>query len=188
MSKQPTTQTVSLPAGADALVALYADYAERLQFPDMSHAVLLGRLEALDGDEEALREAEAAVERARTAVSAARRELAVAVRRGHAYARVYAEMNEDVRERVEAIVIDPPKRESRKRSKRAKAKTTATAAVQPLLDHAATSDAVASGKAKLTQERAESTNSSAGDHASGPAKPEAPNPAAGDAEAVAAAE
>lgn len=138
MSDMKTSQATNLPPGTDALLELYADFGERLQFPDMSHAALLERVNELQTSEEALHEAESAVERARAALSAVRGELAVAVRRGHAYAVVYGEMNEDVRERVAAISISPPKRDTRKRSKRAKVTRAAEAnTMQPLLDHAA---------------------------------------------------
>lgn len=91
-------------ARTQAVLTLYAEALADVQFPDVDTAVLSAAAAEVAQAREALARAEAAVDEARGALRGKQIALQQLAGRGLAYARIYAEANEAVRERIAVLL------------------------------------------------------------------------------------
>lgn len=112
-------------ARTQAVLTLYTETLADVQFPDVDCAVLTAAAAEVAAAREALASAEAALDGARGELRAKQIALQQLASRGLAYARIYAEANEPLRERMavllgeeraaEATPSEAPKRRGRPR-------------------------------------------------------------------------
>lgn len=91
-------------ARTQAVLTLYSEALADVQFPDVDRAVLTVAAAEVAQAREALARAEAAVDDARSALRGKQIALQQLAGRGLAYARIYAEANEVVRERIAVLL------------------------------------------------------------------------------------
>ncbi len=113
----------SIPAPVRAILDLFDDALADVRFPELDREVLAEHRRRLEAAQERVVQQQAELEAARTELEACRKELTNLARRAQRYALVYAEENESLRERLQAIAFEtkPPRkaRKPRRRSEKA---------------------------------------------------------------------
>lgn len=97
-----------IPEPVRAVVNLYSGELAEVRFPDVDRDHLLAAVAEVERRSADLQLALAAVQAARAELEAAQAELHELARRAHAYAKVYAEGDDELGERLGTIKLDEP--------------------------------------------------------------------------------
>lgn len=101
----PTAADSSIHPAQQAVMDLYATDLSSLKFPDVDHAVLEAAAKRVQTDAQAVKVAEEALAAARATMAESQEVLMQKCQRALAYARVYAEENPDLAQKVDAITL-----------------------------------------------------------------------------------
>lgn len=95
----------AVPPPVRSLAELFGEALTAVKFPDVDAPALSGAVARVDGLQAEVMRLEEELGRARTALDAGRDELLRMAARAHAYARVYAEDDDTLRGRIDAITL-----------------------------------------------------------------------------------
>jgi len=117
-----------VPADVAEVMELFRSELDEVSFPDVDHEVLDGHAEEVEARAADVEHARAALDEARGKLEVAQTALRRAAERGLAYARVYADGDEALAERLRALALTRSATVEKKRRPRRKAKRLAAAA------------------------------------------------------------
>ena len=120
-----------IPEPVQQLLTLFEEHLNSISFPDVSLEIIKSLAEKVESAQKEVEEAQKHLETAQEALSASSDELLQKCMRGLAYAKVYADGQEELSEKLQAIHFGKPTRIGAKRSSAAeKTKEDASTATQ----------------------------------------------------------